>query len=70
VLGHFTHLEMEWEWPDLRHFWKQLAERFTVVRYDGRGTGLSDNYADEFTEDTRQIDLDAVLKAVAAEKGS
>lgn len=19
VLGHFTHLEMEWEWPDLRH---------------------------------------------------
>src|SRR5437867_11163643 len=20
VLGHFTHLEMEWEWPDLRHF--------------------------------------------------
>ncbi len=68
VLGHFTHLEMEWEWPDLRHFWEQLAERFTVVRYDGRGTGLSDNYAGEFTEDTRQIDLDAVLKAVGAEK--
>ncbi len=68
VLGHFTHLEMEWEWPDLRHFWEQLAERFTVVRYDGRGTGLSDNYADEFTEETRQIDLDAVLKAVGAEK--
>ncbi|HZI62974.1 MAG TPA: alpha/beta fold hydrolase [Pyrinomonadaceae bacterium] len=68
VLGHFTHLEMEWEWPDLRHFWEQLAARFTVVRYDGRGTGLSDNYAGEFTEDTRQIDLDAVLKAVGAEK--
>lgn len=68
VLGHFTHLEMEWEWPDLRHFWEELAERFTVVRYDGRGTGLSDNYAGEFTEDTRQIDLDAVLKAVGAEK--
>lgn len=68
VLGHFTHLEMEWEWPDLRHFWEQLAERFTVVRYDGRGTGLSDNYAGEFTEDTRQIDLEAVLKAVGAEK--
>ncbi|HYJ90885.1 MAG TPA: hypothetical protein VEV84_06235, partial [Pyrinomonadaceae bacterium] len=26
VLGHFTHLEMEWEWPDLRHFWERLAD--------------------------------------------
>lgn len=67
VLGHFTHLEMEWEWPDLRHFWERLAERYTVVRYDGRGMGLSDRYTGEFTEDTRQLDLDAVLIAVGAE---
>ncbi|HEV8591647.1 MAG TPA: alpha/beta hydrolase [Pyrinomonadaceae bacterium] len=67
VLGHFTHLEMEWEWPDLRHFWERLAERFTVVRYDGRGIGLSDRYAGEFTEETRQLDLDAVLNDVGAE---
>jgi len=67
VLGHFTHLEMEWEWPDLRLFWECLAERHTVVRYDGRGIGLSDRYTGEFTEDTRQFDLDAVLTAVGAE---
>lgn len=68
VLGHFTHLEMEWEWPDLSRFWQQLAERFTVVRYDGRGMGLSDPYTGDFTEETRQLDLDAVLTAVGAEK--
>jgi pimeloyl-ACP methyl ester carboxylesterase/DNA-binding winged helix-turn-helix (wHTH) protein len=68
VLGHFTHLEAEWQWPDLRRFWEHLAETHTVVRYDGRGTGLSDRYAGEFTEDTRQRDLDAVLTAVGAEK--
>jgi pimeloyl-ACP methyl ester carboxylesterase len=68
VLGHFTHLEMEWEWPDLRHFWESLAERFTVVRYDGRGTGLSDKFEGEFTEETRQLDLEAVLTAAGAEK--
>jgi pimeloyl-ACP methyl ester carboxylesterase len=67
VLGHFTHLEMEWEWPDLRRFWERLAERHTVVRYDGRGTGLSDRYTGEFTEDTRQLDLDAVLTAAGAQ---
>jgi DNA-binding winged helix-turn-helix (wHTH) protein/pimeloyl-ACP methyl ester carboxylesterase len=68
VLGHFTHLEAEWEWPDLRRFWEHLAERHTVVRYDGRGIGLSEPYAGEFTEETRQRDLDAVLAAVGAQK--
>jgi pimeloyl-ACP methyl ester carboxylesterase len=68
VLGHLTHLEMEWEWPDLRRFWEALAERHTVVRYDGRGMGLSDRYAGAFTEDTRQRDLDAVIEAVRADR--
>jgi DNA-binding winged helix-turn-helix (wHTH) protein/pimeloyl-ACP methyl ester carboxylesterase len=68
VLGHFTHLEVEWDWPDLRFFWEELAERHTVIRYDGRGIGLSDPYSGEFTEETRQRDLDAVLTAVGAEK--
>ncbi len=66
VLGYFTHLEMEWEWPDLRRLWESLAERHTVVRYDGRGTGLSDRYSGTFTEDIRQSDLDAVVSAVGA----
>ena len=66
VLGHFTHLEMEWEWPDLRHFWERLAERFTVVRYDGRGIGLSEHFDGEYTEETRQLDLDAVLNELDA----
>ena len=70
VLGHFTHLEFEWEWPDLRRLWEGLAERHTVVRYDGRGTGLSDRDATEFTEQTRQLDLEAVLAAVGADRAA
>jgi pimeloyl-ACP methyl ester carboxylesterase/DNA-binding winged helix-turn-helix (wHTH) protein len=68
VLGHFTHLQAEWDWPEMRLFWERLAERYTVVRYDGRGIGLSDRFNGEFTEDTRQRDLDAVLKAVGADR--
>jgi pimeloyl-ACP methyl ester carboxylesterase len=64
VLGHFTHLEVEWEWPDLRRFWDCLASQHTVVRYDGRGMGLSDRFEGEFTEETRQRDLEAVVDAL------
>jgi pimeloyl-ACP methyl ester carboxylesterase len=64
VLGHFTHLEVEWGWPDLRRFWECLAGQHTVVRYDGRGMGLSDRYEGEFTEETRQRDLEAVVDAL------
>ena len=68
VLGWFTHLEMEWEWPGMRLIWERLAESFTVVRYDGRGIGLSDPWEAPFTEATRQLDIDAVLNAVGASK--
>jgi pimeloyl-ACP methyl ester carboxylesterase len=68
VLGHFTHLEMEWDWPGLRLLWEGLAEHHTVVRYDGRGIGLSDPWPEAFTEETRQFDLEAVLNAVQAEQ--
>ena len=70
VLGWFTHLEMEWEWPAMRLLWERLAEYRTVVRYDGRGIGLSDPWTGAFTEETRQLDLDAVLNAVDAKRVS
>jgi hypothetical protein len=66
VLGWFTHLEMEWEWPAMRQLWERLAEHFTVVRYDGRGIGLSEPWPGEFTEESRHLDVTAVLDAVGA----
>jgi pimeloyl-ACP methyl ester carboxylesterase len=68
VLGWFTHLQIEWEWPAMRFIWERLGETHTVVRYDGRGIGLSNPWLDEFTEETRQLDLDAVIRAIGAEK--
>ncbi|HET7250134.1 MAG TPA: alpha/beta fold hydrolase [Gemmatimonadales bacterium] len=68
VLGWFTHLEMEWEWPGMRLIWERLAQSFTVVRYDGRGIGLSDPWEEPFTEATRQLDIDAVMNAVGASR--
>ncbi len=70
VLGWFTHLEMEWAWPALRLIWERLGETHTVVRYDGRGIGLSSPWSEDFSEETRQVDLDAVLDAVGADRAA
>ena len=36
----FSHIEMEWQIPQLRTWYERLAAASTVVRYDGRGNGL------------------------------
>ncbi len=67
VLGWFTHVEMEWQWPALRLIWERLGETHTVTRYDGRGIGLSGSSRGQFSEETRERDLEAVLDAVGVE---
>jgi pimeloyl-ACP methyl ester carboxylesterase len=54
----------------LRLFWAGLAEKHMLVRYDGRGIGLSDPYPGAFTEETRRLDLEAVLNSLPAEKAA
>jgi hypothetical protein len=36
----FSNLRMEWENPLLNRVFEQLAQRLTLVHYDGRGTGI------------------------------
>lgn len=62
VLGWFSNLESEWEWSAGRCFWEKLGAGRTLVRYDGRGMGLSDP-AEEFSLETRLRDLEAVVDA-------
>jgi len=39
------HVELEWEFPEVRAFVLGLAGRHRVVRYDRLGTGMSDRPA-------------------------
>ena len=44
----FSHLQLDWETPEFRIWYEQLAEERMLVRYDIRGTGLSDRTATGF----------------------
>ena len=57
----FTHLELDWESPVWRHWSEALAERRTLVRYDPRGSGLSDRDVTDFSLDAMVADLEAVV---------
>lgn len=60
----FTHLELDWDNPVWRHWTEALMERRLLIRYDPRGTGLSDRDAKEFSLDAMVADLEAVVDAL------
>ena len=49
-----THLESEWSSPASRAFLEQLAQGCKLIRYDMRGSGLSD-------KDTNDFSLEALI---------
>jgi class 3 adenylate cyclase len=66
--GVFSHIELEWEWPEWRHSYERLAQKRKLVRYDGRGSGLSTRDVAEFSLDTLLLDLEAVVERLALER--
>jgi len=68
VLGWFTHLEYEWKNPLWRPTNEGLAARHQFVRYDGRGTGLSDRNVEGSTLEQWVGDLEAVVDAAGLER--
>ena len=60
----FTHLELDWESPVWRHWSEALAERRMLVRYDPRGSGLSDRDVADLSLDALVSDLEAVVDAL------
>ncbi len=66
--GWVSHLDYDWSTPEIRAYYEQLAGPRTrrVVRYDKRGTGLSDrpSGADAYGLDAQVDDLLSVMDTV------
>ena len=57
----FSHVEVEWNIPEYRAWYEQFIERgVRLVRYDGRGSGLSDRDVNDFSLEAHLRDLGAV----------
>jgi DNA-binding winged helix-turn-helix (wHTH) protein/pimeloyl-ACP methyl ester carboxylesterase len=59
-----THLQYDWQSPiraPLSHF---LADRFRLIRYDGRGFGLSDHDVPDISLATFERDLETVVESL------
>ncbi|WLB24311.1 alpha/beta fold hydrolase [Bradyrhizobium japonicum] len=63
-VAHFVHdLDFDWDSPVWRPWITALAKRHTLIRFDFRGTGLSDRTDVEFTFDKLVEDFEAVFSA-------
>lgn len=59
-----THIQMEWRLAPIRAWYERFARRHQFIRFDTRGTGLSDRDVDAYSLDTMISDLEAVADAV------
>ena len=58
-----NHLEFDWQSPVWRPRLVEMAKNYTMVRYDGRGCGLSDRTVEDLSFDANLRDLEAVADA-------
>jgi class 3 adenylate cyclase len=64
----FSHIQLEWQMPEFRRWYERLAERRKLVRYDGRGSGLSDREVSGYSLDAHVLDLEAVVDRLGLER--
>jgi class 3 adenylate cyclase/dienelactone hydrolase len=70
VPGFVSHLENDWDEPRSAHMLRRLASFSRLIRFDKRGTGLSDRSVGLPDLETRMDDVRAVMDAVGSERAA
>ena len=70
VSGFVSHLELDWEEPRSAHFLDRLSSFSRLIRFDKRGTGLSDRPAGLPDLETRMDDVRAVMDAAGCRQAA
>ena len=70
VPGYVTHLELHWAIPSFAPFLERLSSFCRLIRFDKRGTGMSDRVSGAPTLETRMDDVRAVMDAVGSRRAA
>jgi pimeloyl-ACP methyl ester carboxylesterase/DNA-binding winged helix-turn-helix (wHTH) protein len=63
-----NHLNFEWKSPFLRHWLSEIMRHNTLVRYDQRGSGLSDWDVDDFSYDRMVRDFEELIETIGLDQ--
>ena len=70
VPGYVTHLGLHWAMPSFQPFLERLSAFSRLIRFDKRGTGMSDRVSGAPTLETRMDDVRAVMDAVGTRRAA
>src|ERR687887_1682775 len=70
VPGYVTHLELQWALPSFAPFLERLSSFCRLIRFDKRGTGMSDRVSGAPTLETRMDDARAVMDAAGCSRAA
>lgn len=69
-VGPFSHVQREWDIPERRAWLERQAENHTLIRFDHRGSGLSDRNVNKLSVDAFSRDIAAVIDHAAIERAA
>ncbi|HEX9641904.1 MAG TPA: hypothetical protein VGB13_11390, partial [Candidatus Krumholzibacteria bacterium] len=64
----WSHAQLEWQFPEIRHWYELLAVKRKLVRFDARGTGLSQRLVEDYSLEGLELDLDAVAERLELDR--
>ena len=68
--GTASHLDLDWDWPPRARFIEALSSFCRLIRFDKRGTGLSDRPTSAATLEERTDDIRAVMDAAGSDRAA
>ncbi len=63
----YHHLQLEWQNPTFTDIYELILEKRRLIRFDGRGSGLSERSVSDYSLEARLLDLECVAERLGLE---